>query len=409
MAEREPVYLGIDLNDKSAMISYYKPNMEEPETVSTVAGSEQYKIPVILAKRRNLGMWYYGEEALKMAKSSEVVCLDALLRRALSKEQICIDDETYDAEELLALFIKKMIQLTQRLGAVGDFDKLVICVDRLSRDNMDLFWRVSEKLGLSKEQFMVIDHRESFYYYNFNQDDRLWLRDVYLFGYEKDQLYSLYLKRDMRTKPQVVSIIESPKIALRGDRDMEFLRYLNDAFENKIVSCAYLLGDGFEGDWMNQSLNFLCRGRRAFMGNNLYSKGACYAGAVSALSDWPFIYMGENEMKFNVSLKMRNRGNMEFYNLISAGKNWFEIEGECEVILSGSHEIDFWKQLPHSREASIETLELTDLPMRPDKTTRLRIKAKPVSVDKVELEIKDLGFGEIYRSTDKSWKYTLTM
>lgn len=160
---------------------------------------------------------------------------------------------------------------------------------------------------------------------------------------------------------------------------------------------------------MNQSLNFLCRGRRAFMGNNLFSKGACYAAATTALESWPFIYMGENEMKFNVSLKMKNRGNVEFYNLISAGKNWFEIEGECEVILSGTPEIDFWKQLPRSREASIETLELTDLPMRPDKTSRLRITAKPISVDKVEIEIKDLGFGEIFRGTDKNWKYTMTM
>ena len=145
------------------------------------------------------------------------------------------------------------------------------------------------------------------------------------------------------------------------------------------------------------------------MGNNLFSKGACYAAVTAGREDWPFIYMGENEMKFNVSLKMRNKGNMEFYNLISAGKNWFEIEAECEVILSGSHEIDFWKQLPHAREASIETLELTDLPMRPDKTSRLRIKAKPIAVDKVEIEIKDLGFGEIFRSTDKSWKYTMSM
>ncbi|MBE5891339.1 MAG: hypothetical protein E7282_10305 [Lachnospiraceae bacterium] len=409
MSENGPIYLGIDFNDKSAMISYFKPNMDEPETVSTVAGSEAFSIPVILAKRKNLGMWYYGEEAVKMAKSSDLVCVDALLRRALAGEQIHIDDEVYDAEELLALFIKKLIQLTQRLGTINGFDKLVLCVERLSRDNMDLFWRIAGKLGLTKDQFMVIDHRESFYYYTFQQDERLWNRDVFLYCYERDLLYSYHLKRDMRTKPQVVTIIESQKKNLSGDKDLEFLRILNKSFENLIVSSVFLVGDGFEGDWMNQSLNFLCRGRRAFMGNNLFSKGACYAAATTALESWPFIYMGENEMKFNVSLKMKNRGNVEFYNLISAGKNWFEIEGECEVILSGTPEIDFWKQLPRSREASIETLELTDLPMRPDKTSRLRITAKPISVDKVEIEIKDLGFGEIFRGTDKNWKYTMTM
>ena len=33
-------YLGIDLCDTYAMVSFYQLNMEEPDTVSTIAGSE---------------------------------------------------------------------------------------------------------------------------------------------------------------------------------------------------------------------------------------------------------------------------------------------------------------------------------------------------------------------------------
>ena len=40
MERREKVYVGIDINDRYAMISYYKLNMDEPETVSTIAGSQ---------------------------------------------------------------------------------------------------------------------------------------------------------------------------------------------------------------------------------------------------------------------------------------------------------------------------------------------------------------------------------
>ena len=119
--------------------------------------------------------------------------------------------------------------------------------------------------------------------------------------------------------------------------------------------------------------------------------------------------MGENEIKFNLSLKGKDRGEIAFYNLISVGKNWFQAEGECEVILCGTHHTDFWKQLPNSREAMIETFELTELPRRPDKTTRLRITAKAVSDDKIAIEIKDLGFGDFFRGTDKVWKYTTVM
>lgn len=403
-------YIGIDLNDKYAMISYFQMNMSEPETVSTVAGSENFRIPLVLAKRKELGQWYYGDDARKLAKNSEMICIDNLYRRAVSEEKIVIEEQSYKAEDLLALYLKKLISLPQKLGNSITCDRLVITVDRLSKENMDMFWRILPKLDIPADKFSVIDHKESFYYFALSQQESLWLHDVFLFEYEKGYIHSLGLKRNMRTTPQVVSIQESQRVNVLGDRDLEFQRILQQAFENRIVSTVYLVGDGFDGDWMKSSLTFICRGRRAFMGKNLYSKGACYAAKARDYEDkWPFIYMGENEMKFNLSLKVKNKGELQFYNLISAGKNWFESKGECEIILSDTTEIDFWKQLPNSREASIETLELTDMPNRPDRTTRIRISAVPISDDKVEIEIKDLGFGEIFRATDKTWHYTMTM
>lgn len=403
-------YIGIDINDKNAMISYFQPNMEEPETLSTVAGSELYQIPIVLAKRKDLGQWYYGDDAKKMAMNGEIIFVDNLYRRAVNGEKIVIEEETYKAEDLLALFFKKLIELPQKLGNSTVCNKLVLTVERLSKENMDMFWRILPKLNLNSEKFMVVDHKESFYYFALSQKEELWLHDVYLFEYEKGAIHSYGLKRDLRTTPQVISISESPKTTVLGDRDLEFQRILQQNFENKIVSTAYLVGDGFDGEWMKNSLTFLCRGRRAFMGKNLFSKGACYAAWARDNEDqWPFIYMGENEMKFNLSLKVKNHGELQFYNLISAGRNWFEAKGECELILSDTSEIDFWKQLPNSREAIIETLELTDMPCRPDRTTRIRIIAKPVANDKVNIEIKDMGFGELFRATDKSWHYTMTM
>ena len=54
-------------------------------------------------------------------------------------------------------------------------------------------------------------------------------------------------------------------------------------------------------------------------------------------------------------------------------------------------------------------MELTDLPRRPDRTTRVRVVATPIADDKVSIEIRDLGFGEFFRGTDKVWKYTMVM
>jgi molecular chaperone DnaK (HSP70) len=187
--KRIPYYLGIDLNDRYAVISFYQQNSREPDTVSTVAGSEIYQIPLVLAKRKGLGQWYYGEDARKMAKTSEMICVDALLRRAMDGESIRIEDETFPAEELLALFLKKLIQLPQKLGNPIYFDRLVVTVERLSRENMELFWRIAPKMGLTREQFMVIDHRESFYYFALSQQESLWRHDVYLFEYDQNGMF----------------------------------------------------------------------------------------------------------------------------------------------------------------------------------------------------------------------------
>ena len=404
-------YIGIDLNDSYAMVSYFQQNMKEPETVSTVAGSEEFQIPLVLARRKSIGKWYYGDEARKLSKSGEMVCIDQLLKRALNSEKIVIDDDSFMAEELLALFLKKVMELPSKLGNPSSFDRLVICVDRLTKENVSMFYGMAVRLGVNSRQLTVIDRKESFYYFALNQDKSLWLHDVVMFMQEKESIFFYSLKRDLRTTPQVVSIDESISYTLdKNDKDKSFLDIINESFKNQIISTVFLVGDTFAEGWMKQSVALLCKGRRGVMGNNLFTKGACYAAATrDKEAEWPFVYMGENEMKFNLSLKVHDKGELSFYNLISAGSNWFESKGQCEVIISGSYEVDFWKQLPKSREAKIETLRLTDMPPRPDRATRIRITATPVSDDRIDIEIKDLGFGEIFMSSGKVWHYEMTM
>lgn len=404
-------YIGIDLNDSYAMVSFFQQNMKEPETVSTVAGSEEFQIPLVLARRKSIGKWYYGDEARRLSKSGEMVCIDQLLKRALNSEKIVIDDDSFMAEELLALFLKKVMELPSKLGNPSSFDRLVICVDRLTKENVSMFYGMAVRLGINSRQLTVIDRKESFYYFALNQDKSLWLHDVVMFMQEKESIFFYSLKRDLRTTPQVVSIDESISYTLdKNDKDKSFLDIINESFKNQIISTVFLVGDTFAEGWMKQSVALLCKGRRVLMGNNLFTKGACYAAATrDKEAEWPFVYMGENEMKFNLSLKVHDKGELSFYNLISAGSNWFESKGQCEVIISGSYEVDFWKQLPKSREAKIETLRLTDMPPRPDRATRIRITATPVSDDRIDIEIKDLGFGEIFMSSGKVWHYEMTM
>ena len=80
-------YIGIDMDDRNAVISYYKAGMREPETLSTIAGSEIYQIPVALIKKRGIGQWFIGEEAKKMALIQNEDVIGHLLH--LCKLHIC--------------------------------------------------------------------------------------------------------------------------------------------------------------------------------------------------------------------------------------------------------------------------------------------------------------------------------
>lgn len=404
----EHFYLGIDLDDQNAVISYYELNMKEPETLSMVAGSEVYQIPMLLTKKKGIGQWFIGEEASHLAMTQGEEGASRLLSRALNQELVFVDGERYPADELLLLYLKKLLLLAGSLGKNKKPDKVVICLEKLSREFVELFGGIVNKLGFAQGQVTMIDRKESFYYFAYHQQKELMLHDVYLFDYRGEELRCCRVMRQRNTKPQLVTITEEVHRLGENGRDEAFLGILQDYFKGRIVSASYLTGDGFDGGWMKQSVTFLCQGRRAFMGKNLYSKGACYAAAVQeGAVNWEYVYLGDNEMKVNVSLKVFNHGNVEFFTLISAGDNWYETVGECEVILDGTPEIAFWLQAPHSRDAKIEKLELSDLPERPNRTTRLRITAKALADTKVRILIKDLGFGELFKSSEKVWEYVM--
>lgn len=405
MAER---YIGIDINEKNAMISYYTQGMSEPGTFSMVTGSEAYQIPVCVSKKKGVNQWFYGEEARTRSREEGTVCVDGLLKKALSGELVEIEEQIYDTAELLFVFLRKLLTFPMQPGGFSLPDRLVITTEYVNLKLRQLFGLFAEKIQLPVKHLMLLDYRESFYYYALNQPNELCLHDVALYYFTSRKLLFWRLNHDKRTVPQVVSIEEKSYNSILEDRDEGFLRIVNTSLAGNIVSSVYLIGDGFDGDWMKKSLAAVCRGKRAFMGKNLFCKGACYAAAVKAEpKGWQYVYMGDNELKINVSLKVKNKGRDEFVSLITAGENWYEAEGECEVILSGSPSIDFWLQPPKSREAMVRTLDLTGMPEREDRTTRLRITAKPLSSEQVKFSIRDMGFGEIAKSSEKVWEYTM--
>ena len=381
--------IGLDFGKKYALVSYCTSDMSEPDTISTVAGSELYQIPLSLCKRRGIGQWYYGKEAETVMKNGEGRGCDRLFGRALAGEQVTVEGETYDTVELLSLFVRKILTVPQKFGTSMKLARITITMDTLNREKMELIEKIAGRMKWTKEQYHVIDYAESFYYYALSQKEELWLHDAVLFDYSKNSMRFYYMERNLNSTPQLVHIYLKDYGPLIGNKDTAFLDVVTDAVSRKIYSSVYLTGDGFDGEWMRESLKFLCNGRHVFLGKNLYAKGACYASCIS--------------------LKVKDREELIFHTLVSAGENWYEAKNQCEILLAGTNTVDFWLQLPDSREAKIESLELTDIPKRPERMTRLSVMTEALSDSAVKVTIRDLGFGEIYKSSEKVWEYKMEL
>ena len=72
------IYYGIDIGEKSTLLSYFRKDMEEPVTVSTQLGAEVYQIPTFLAKKRGVGQWFFGNDAIRQVQLSKAVGVDGL-------------------------------------------------------------------------------------------------------------------------------------------------------------------------------------------------------------------------------------------------------------------------------------------------------------------------------------------
>ena len=54
-------------------------------------------------------------------------------------------------------------------------------------------------------------------------------------------------------------------------------------------------------------------------------------------------------------------------------------------------------------------ITLADLPKRPPKTSRVKVDVSMISEMRMQVTIKDLGFGELFKASDIEWKEVINL
>lgn len=401
-------WIGFELNDAYGQISFQKDGQEEMQTVETQA--EPYQIPLVIALKDDI--WHIGSDAERIRRTEGVYAADGLYAKALSQEKITLGEKTYEAVWLLAKYVE--IALLD----LKPVNHLVFTVPSVHVDVVHMLRGIGQRIGMDKKDITVIDHKESFFHYMFYQPKELWQYEAALFYCDRHEVRA-YMLRKLRTgsfkganvfvtveevasarMKELAAIYPVLNVDRARDADEQFCRFIRGVFDKKLVSSVFLVGEGFENNWYPASLKVLCNGRRAFLGNNLYSRGACYAAHRKSEADKEGpVYLDETRLTRQICIRMRQHGQDEWTPIVSWGTHWYEADTQLEVLLEEPSDMELHVESLTGSQVQVYTVSKDTLPDRRDYSIRLLVKVMFTDENTCKIRFQDMGFGEFFPPT----------
>ncbi|MBR1702359.1 MAG: hypothetical protein IJ716_10440 [Lachnospiraceae bacterium] len=408
--------VGFDLGEEYSQISYTVG--EDVETLSTVAGEGRYNIPTVLCKRIGANQWSYGKEALLAAQDDDRILVEDILQLAVNGEPVQIDGNAFDPVSLLALYVKRSLGLLSQVASPDKIYAMTITCERLDSRMVAVLDQVVESLQFRTDKIFYQSHAESFYHYMIKQPEELWKAQVLLLEYRGTKVHTYCMGLNRHTTP-VVAYVENweynmppyepmpEEEELRREKmerlDQEFTDIATQVCKRTPVTSVYLIGEHYSNEWMKESLKNLCMGRRVFQGNNLYSKGACYAVTErfqpSEIGK-AHVFLGEEKLKSNIGMHVLQQGQETYYALLDAGVNWYEAEHTVEFYMRGGNELELEIISLTGKENTKVPITLED--MLPG-MSRMRAHLFLTGEKNLVVEIEDLGFGSFRAATGQIW------
>ena len=299
--------------------------------------------------------------------------------------------------------------------------------DILEGKTIEVLNKVASALSIPRERIFFQTYEESSYYYVIHQPKDLWNNEVAIFDYSGQFMKAYELWMNGRTKPVVAFVdrtdftqLKAPSLMLTDNSTEESRDYLDEYVLNtihkhingKAIGTVFLIGDGFDESWCKKTLSYLCMGKRVFQGKNLYSKGACYSAKDKfhpTNLNKEYVFLGADKLKFNLGIQMRKGQEEDYFALFDAGVNWYDSQKQFDCILEEGNYVNFTITPLDGKDKETVSIELSGLPTRPNRATRLNIKVKMASETQIQIRIRDLGFGEMYPSSNKVWSKDVEM
>lgn len=412
MNEIRDLIVGIDFGEKNSQICYYDRKAGEPVSVPVKVGSSQVEIPTCMCRRSSQGEYYIGLEAEYFAREKDGVLLDNLYEVSLNEKPVRMVDEEKQPAELLAIYLKGLLKFLGVMEIIKNTKALAVTVPSLTPVQVRNWKKAFEIAGFSEEKCFLMDYEDSFFYYIFTQKKDIWNRNIAWYHFNENEVtYRCFeMKAGTPVQIRLTKPVTQELPTENTVRDAAFTKFIRETIKGEVISSVHMNGNGFDQEWAFESVKLLCyQKRKVFYGNNLYARGACAAGMerMETKNLKSYRFMSQSLLLADVGMEMRVMGAPAYYPLLEAGKNWYESQAECELILDDTEELVFVVE-EEKKEKRRVSMSLPGLPKRPNKTTRLALSLEYISGKECLITVKDMGFGEMFPSSGKIWKEKTT-
>ena len=324
----------------------------------------------------------------------------------------------FTPEVLLEKYFRKIFGILRQRYQNNSIRQLVITLRNCTLQTEERLYGVMLALGIDRDRVKIISHTTGFMYYIVSQPKDVWVNDVALFDYGVNGLRYCQLSFGRKGTPTAVvadcvDLSEDISFEMLSQMSAERLAHAFESIANltlhkKIITSLFVTGRGFEGDWATDVLRRLCMGRRVFLGQNLYTKGACYAARALVQNRLQeYCFLPEECIKASVSLRVYHDAQAYQLELASAGDNWKTAGTSCTLILDQCNELEFTVSDVVRKDKVLDIMTL-DGPMRKERrATRLQLTFRFINRDTAVVKLKDIGFGEFYKTNYRVWEQIL--
>lgn len=272
--------------------------------------------------------------------------------------------------------------------------------------------------GFLKENLRIISQENAFIHYVLNQEKSIHEYTVYLFDFDGHHLSSYRMAHSKKKMPQNFKAEKTllGTFSLTGDSadwgkvfDEKFAKTSKQLLSKEVVSAVYLTGEGFEGGWLKKTLKVLCEGRRAFMGQNLFSAGACYYGnTIENHSGRDYLIQAPETVLYECGV-LDGANKDAFVSITKAGNAWYDTKGNIDVILERPGKVDIVFVNTLNNEKQVESVDVSELPKRPKKMGRLHVEVEFFDNRSGVIVVCDEGFGQFAPATHQVFLKEFTL